>query len=119
MAFKYGLDTMDFDQALAIGNENLSAEIHYSAVGNISDSEERVEKIIESGEVVYGINTGFGPLCNTVIPADQTAKLQRTSFFYNLIPETLTFKKLKKSIIIFALMAFTHNYSDLFRRCAF
>ena len=77
MAFKYGLDSMTFDDAIAIASGKLSAEIQFSAVANISASEERVERIIESNEVVYGINTGFGPLCNTLIAPDQTKKLQK------------------------------------------
>ena len=30
-----------------------------------------VRKIVESGDVVYGINTGFGKLAQTIIPAER------------------------------------------------
>jgi len=36
-----------------------------------------VEKIVAKGEPAYGINTGFGKLANTHIPADQLEALQR------------------------------------------
>ena len=36
-----------------------------------------VAKLIAAGETVYGVNTGFGILANTVISADQVAELQR------------------------------------------
>ena len=36
-----------------------------------------VERIVAGGETVYGINTGFGLLANTRIPADRLAELQR------------------------------------------
>jgi len=36
-----------------------------------------VRKIVESGDVVYGINTGFGKLAQTIIPAERLAELQR------------------------------------------
>lgn len=35
-----------------------------------------VEWIVESGEVAYGISTGFGALSHTRIPAEQTTELQ-------------------------------------------
>ena len=35
-----------------------------------------VEQIIESGEVVYGINTGFGALSDVTIPPDKLRELQ-------------------------------------------
>jgi histidine ammonia-lyase len=36
-----------------------------------------VERIVASGETVYGINTGFGSLANTRIPDERLAELQR------------------------------------------
>lgn len=38
---------------------------------------ETVETIVASGKVVYGINTGFGKLAQTEIPAARLAELQR------------------------------------------
>ena len=35
-----------------------------------------VERILSSGETVYGINTGFGALVSEVIPEDDLATLQ-------------------------------------------
>ncbi len=35
------------------------------------------EKMADPDRVVYGINTGFGSLCNTVIAADELSTLQR------------------------------------------
>jgi histidine ammonia-lyase len=36
-----------------------------------------VEEVLASREVVYGINTGFGKLCQVVIPSGQIQRLQR------------------------------------------
>ncbi|MFS2055922.1 aromatic amino acid lyase, partial [Variovorax sp. CT11-76] len=36
-----------------------------------------VRRIVEAGEVVYGINTGFGKLAQTIIPPERLAELQR------------------------------------------
>lgn len=43
----------------------------------ISHAQQTVEGIVASGKVVYGINTGFGKLAQTQIPADRLADLQR------------------------------------------
>src|SRR5690606_16394802 len=39
-------------------------------------SESYVKDIVNHNEVVYGINTGFGPLCDTLITPQDTANLQ-------------------------------------------
>ena len=36
-----------------------------------------VRRIVDAGEVVYGINTGFGKLAQTIIPHERLAELQR------------------------------------------
>src|SRR3546814_13000335 len=43
----------------------------------IADSAATVARVIASGEVVYGVNTGFGKLAQTTIPTDRLAELQR------------------------------------------
>lgn len=48
-----------------------------SARADILASQETVQGIVEQGRVVYGINTGFGKLAQTMIPADRLAELQR------------------------------------------
>jgi len=48
-----------------------------SARDKLLASQQAVRNILDAGEVVYGINTGFGKLAQTVIPADRLADLQR------------------------------------------
>ncbi len=43
----------------------------------IAAAQQTVETIVASGNVVYGINTGFGKLAQTQIPASRLAELQR------------------------------------------
>ena len=40
-------------------------------------AEQAVQAIVAHGDVVYGINTGFGKLAQTVIPPGRLAELQR------------------------------------------
>src|SRR5277367_101328 len=46
-------------------------------VARISQANALVEKIVASGDAAYGINTGFGLLAQTRIPAEQLELLQR------------------------------------------
>lgn len=60
-------------EAVANGEPvSLSAE----ARGRMEASRRFVEQIIARGEVVYGINTGFGALSEVTIPSDELRELQ-------------------------------------------
>ena len=48
-----------------------------ASLTRIHASAAAVERIVASGETVYGINTGFGLLANTRIPPERLAELQR------------------------------------------
>jgi len=75
--FKYGIDSLTVGIALAIARGEQQGTISPEAVEVIKESNASVLDIASKGKVVYGINTGFGPLCNTKIPAKDTSQLQR------------------------------------------
>ncbi|MEM9823578.1 MAG: histidine ammonia-lyase, partial [Bacteroidota bacterium] len=75
--FKYGTDFLTVGKALAIANGELKAGLAQEARQKIQSCHEAVLKIADQDEAVYGINTGFGPLCNTIISKDKTIELQR------------------------------------------
>ncbi|MFS7194828.1 histidine ammonia-lyase [Rahnella inusitata] len=56
---------------------NVRLELAEHARADVQASQETVTRIVESGKVVYGINTGFGKLAQTRIPAERLAELQR------------------------------------------
>ncbi|MEQ7874166.1 histidine ammonia-lyase [Sphingomonas sp. ASV193] len=47
------------------------------ALARVDAAAAAVGRIVAGGETVYGVNTGFGLLANTRIPADRLAELQR------------------------------------------
>ena len=53
------------------------ARLDEAAMKRVADAAASVERIVASGETVYGVNTGFGSLANTRIPGDRLAELQR------------------------------------------
>ncbi len=54
----------------------IRVEIPESAWQRAGSSRDRIEKSIQSGRVIYGVNTGFGKLCNKRISQDQLDLLQ-------------------------------------------
>jgi len=47
-----------------------------AAWARLTESRATIERHIASGEVIYGVNTGFGKLCNKRISAEQLGQLQ-------------------------------------------
>ncbi len=54
-----------------------AARLSDPALGAIDAAAAAVDRIVAGGRTVYGINTGFGLLAQSRIPAEQLAKLQR------------------------------------------
>jgi histidine ammonia-lyase len=77
MTFKYGIDRLDLDIVNGIARGTIKAELCQGAIDNINTSRARVEKMAASDKAIYGINTGFGPLCDTQITPEQTNLLQK------------------------------------------
>lgn len=74
--FNYGLDFLTVSKALAISKGIVKGELNPETRQNIKRSSAIVDKIALSDKAVYGINTGFGPLCTEMISAEDTKKLQ-------------------------------------------
>jgi len=54
-----------------------AATLGDAAMQRIAAATASVDRIVASGDTVYGVNTGFGSLANTRIPDDRLAELQR------------------------------------------
>ena len=53
------------------------ARLSADALDRVDQAAASVDRIVAGGKTVYGINTGFGLLAQTRIPADKLADLQR------------------------------------------
>lgn len=72
----YGVDHWSFTDAIDVLKGNLEGILSEQSKHQIRKSAQNVQTIIDSGKTVYGINTGFGPLCDTLISKEETRKLQ-------------------------------------------
>ncbi len=70
-------DALSCEDALALSKSNAPIEIPDSVRQTIQNCRTFLDrKITDGGKPMYGVNTGFGSLCNTVIPNDQLTQLQ-------------------------------------------
>lgn len=74
--FNLGIDRLSIQDVIDICEGRTKVILNDTARQKVRKSAKNVAKIVESGETVYGVNTGFGPLCNTIISKENTAKLQ-------------------------------------------
>ncbi len=79
-AFHYGTERLSAGIALDICRDKMIGEISPKASEQINRNRRIVENIVRQKKIVYGINTGFGPLCTTIISEEHTKELQ-----YNLL----------------------------------
>lgn len=68
---------VDLPTLKAIYRGGVSLSLDDSARGRIQQARATVAAIVSEGTVTYGINTGFGKLAQTSIPAERLAELQR------------------------------------------
>ena len=69
-------NTLSTAEVMAIASGNAKLEVSEDAWSRIVMSRNVVEDILQSDDVVYGINTGFGSLVNTTIDSDKLQQLQ-------------------------------------------
>ncbi|WP_137286580.1 histidine ammonia-lyase [Halorussus salinisoli] len=60
----------------AVAREDAPVVIPDEAREKVRTARERVEEVVESGEAVYGVNTGFGELVDERIPLEDIEQLQ-------------------------------------------
>ncbi|NKI25289.1 histidine ammonia-lyase [Arenibacter sp. 6A1] len=74
--FHFGDGHLTAGIAMAISEGSIQGKLSESTRKKVRDSSAIVANIVEKGDPVYGINTGFGPLCTTKISKSETKILQ-------------------------------------------
>jgi histidine ammonia-lyase len=114
MTFKYGIDNLTVDIVIAIANGNLKAEINKEAIIKIKECRLKVETMASGDNAVYGINTGFGPLCDVQITPEETSKLQENLLITHAVGVGNPIdKELSKIMMICKAHALCQGYSGV------
>ncbi|MFG6686080.1 histidine ammonia-lyase [Mariniflexile sp. HNIBRBA6329] len=75
--FVYGTDRLTVEKVMAIAKGSLKGVLTDYSISKINESRRKVEVMANSNKPIYGINTGFGPLCDVKISPDETSLLQK------------------------------------------
>lgn len=111
---KYGVDFLEYKDVIKIIKNPETAELDEKGLEQLKESQQNVVKIIQSGKTVYGINTGFGPLCDTRISDDEISDLQRNLIISHSVGVGKPISKdLSKIMMVAKAHALTQGYSGV------
>jgi histidine ammonia-lyase len=114
MIFNYGIDHLTVDKVISIANGTLKGIINEAAISNINECRRKVEKMANSNKAVYGINTGFGPLCDVQISPAETSKLQENLLITHAVGVGNPIgKELSKIMMICKVHALCQGFSGI------
>ena len=68
---------LTLEQVEAVARHGAAVALAPAARERMADTRARIEARVAAGEVIYGVNTGFGRLADVHIPAEQLAQLQK------------------------------------------
>jgi histidine ammonia-lyase len=112
--FKYGIDQLTLHTVKEIASGTLKATVSSEAKEKIISCREKVETIIKSNKIVYGINTGFGPLCDVQISPEETNQLQTNLLFTHAVGVGKNIdKQLSKIMMICKVHALCQGFSGV------
>jgi len=112
--FRYGLDTLTPGLALDISRGKLHAEITAGVASRILKNRKAVDRIVSGRKVVYGINTGFGPLCTTRISDEDTRRLQHNLLLSHAVGvgDTIS-EEISRLMLILKVHSLAMGYSGI------
>ena len=112
--FKYGIDQLTLHKIQDLATGVLKATIHKEAEEKIISSRRKVEIITKKNKAVYGINTGFGPLCDVQISPEETNQLQTNLLITHAVGvgENID-KRLSKIMMICKVHALCQGFSGV------
>lgn len=109
-----GIDYIHLDEFLKITHNQENITLSEESKQQIIRSQKNVEKIVASGQTVYGINTGFGPLCDTKISEEETRQLQHNLLISHAVGVGNPIKKeLSKTMLLAKAHALSKGFSGV------
>ena len=77
MNFSYGKEKLTLKKVFGLAQGKFKGVLTEEVITDVQNSNAIVQKVVGSGKTVYGINTGFGPLCDTLISQNEVQTLQK------------------------------------------
>ncbi len=112
--FHYGIDRLTPGLALDICRGKIKGELTAEISGRIQKNRAEVEKIVAEKRTVYGINTGFGPLCTTLISDEDTRRLQHNLLLSHAVGVgELISEEISRMMLVLKVHSLAMGYSGI------
>lgn len=112
--FSYGSEELSLSLVTQILQGEISAGLDQQANVQLAESRSAVKELIASGQTVYGVNTGFGPLCDTKINEAETGELQHNLLLTHAVGVGAPISvHLSKLMLICKIQALSKGYSGV------
>ena len=112
--FKYGIEQLSVEKVIAIAKGELKASLTDEAIAKVNECRRKVEVMANGFNAVYGINTGFGPLCDVQISPEETSKLQENLLITHAVGVGNPIdKELSKIMMITKVHALCQGFSGI------
>ena len=114
MTFKYGIDKLTVPIITAISQGKMKAELTTQTIQIIKKCRTNVEQMAKRTKPLYGINTGFGPLCDVQISSLETSILQKNLLITHAVGVGKNIdKELSKIMMICKVHALCQGFSGV------
>ncbi|WMI64585.1 histidine ammonia-lyase [Aestuariibaculum sp. YM273] len=112
--FVYGVDKLTVDKVLDIASGKMKGVLTDYAIAKVNECRAKVEVMANSSKAVYGINTGFGPLCDVKISPEETSLLQKNLLITHAVGVGNPIdKELSKIMLICKAHALSRGFSGI------
>lgn len=112
--FNFGIDNLSPGLLLEMAKGEVKGEFNNEAIQKISKSHGDIKQIVESRKVLYGVNTGFGPLCTSIISKEETSELQNNILKSHSvgIGDPVS-KEISRLMLILKIHSLSHGFSGI------
>ena len=70
-------ETLTIEQVIAVARNGTQVTLSSKAKTKVEAAAQLIQQWTDSGEVIYGVTTGFGPFSEVIIPSDKARDIQR------------------------------------------
>ena len=112
--FIYGIDKLTVKKVISIANGSLQAKLNKKSKDKVIACRKKVQLMADGNKAVYGINTGFGPLCDVQITPEETGKLQKNLLITHAVGVGKPIdKRIAKIMLILKVHALSQGFSGI------
>lgn len=69
--------SLTLEELVSVARRDFKIAVAPSALRNVKRARSFVKKLVSQRKIVYGVDTGVGPMCNTIIAPEKMLELQR------------------------------------------